>query len=99
MTDTTTKTAEQSQIDSEELTKLIPRYHVVLLDDSGSMRDRLDEGTAFDSGVDMVRKLVAEGSRRPGTQKFTLIRLSQPDQPLAVVTVVVLKKRLNLTSS
>jgi hypothetical protein len=57
-------------------------HHVVLLDDSGSMRDRLDEGTAFDAGIEMVKKLVAEGSRRPGTQKFTLIRLSQPDQPL-----------------
>ena len=57
-------------------------HHVVLLDDSGSMRDRLGETTAFEDGVDVVKKLVAEGARRPDTQKFTLLLLSNPEQPL-----------------
>ncbi|MDA0806768.1 MAG: BatA domain-containing protein [Planctomycetota bacterium] len=57
-------------------------HHVVVLDDSGSMRDQLGESTAWDASLEIVRKLVAEGSRRPGTQKFTLLTLSNPDQPL-----------------
>ena len=60
----------------------VQSHHVVLLDDSGSMRDQVGESTAFDQAVDVVRKLVAEGSRRPGTQKFTLVTMSHPDQPL-----------------
>lgn len=57
-------------------------HHVVVLDDSGSMRDQLGESTAWEESLEIVRKLVAEGSRRPGTQKFTLLTLSNPDQPL-----------------
>ncbi|MGE3316921.1 MAG: BatA domain-containing protein, partial [Planctomycetaceae bacterium] len=57
-------------------------HHVVLLDDSGSMRDRWGETSAFEQGLDVVRKLVAEGSRRPDTQTLTLILLSNPEQPI-----------------
>lgn len=57
-------------------------HHVVVLDDSGSMRDQLGEATAWEESTQIVRRLVAEGSRRPGTQKFTLLTLSNPDQPL-----------------
>lgn len=57
-------------------------HHVVLVDDSGSMQDQLGESTAFEEALDVVRKLVAEGANRPGTQKFTLLLLSQPDQPV-----------------
>lgn len=57
-------------------------HHVVLLDDSGSMRDQLGQQTAFEAAKEVVQKLVAEGARRPGTQKFTLIALSNPTQPL-----------------
>ncbi len=34
MTEITTETIQQSQVDSEELSKTIPRYHVILLDDN-----------------------------------------------------------------
>jgi Aerotolerance regulator N-terminal/CARDB len=57
-------------------------HHVVLLDDSGSMRDRWGETSAFKEGLAIVRRLAAEGARRPGTQQCTLILLSQPDHPL-----------------
>lgn len=57
-------------------------HHVVVLDDSGSMQDQTGDSSAWDESVEIVRKLVAEGSRRPGTQKFTLLTLSNPDQPL-----------------
>jgi hypothetical protein len=55
-------------------------HHVVLLDDSGSMRDRWGETSAFREGLTVVRRLIAEGVRRPGTQQFTLLLLSQPDR-------------------
>jgi hypothetical protein len=48
-------------------------HHLVLLDDSGSMRDRSGETTAFDEAKAVIRKLVAEGANRPGTQRFTLL--------------------------
>ncbi|HLJ09967.1 MAG TPA: BatA domain-containing protein [Planctomycetaceae bacterium] len=57
-------------------------HHLVLLDDSGSMRDRLDEATAFGAGLDVIRKIAAEGERKPDTQTITLLILSNPAQPL-----------------
>lgn len=57
-------------------------HHLVLLDDSGSMRDRIGDTTAFGEGVSVIKKLVAEGSRRPGTQVFSLVLLSNPEQPV-----------------
>jgi hypothetical protein len=59
-------------------------HHVVLLDDSGSMRDRWGETSAFREGLSVVRRLVAEGVRRPGSQRLTLLLLSQPERPLFV---------------
>jgi len=57
-------------------------HHVVVLDDSGSMRDRWGETTAFDEALVVAKKIVAEGSRRPDTQRFSLILLSKPDAAL-----------------
>lgn len=56
-------------------------HHLVLLDDSISMQDRWGETTAFDEAKSIVRKLVQEGARRPGTQKLTVLLLSNPDEP------------------
>jgi Aerotolerance regulator N-terminal/von Willebrand factor type A domain len=58
-------------------------HHVVLLDDSGSMRDRVGDGTAFDRAKEVVQKLVSDGARRPGANKFTLLLLSRPDSTYA----------------
>lgn len=55
-------------------------HHLIVLDDSGSMQDRLGEDSAFDAAKEVIRKLVAEGARRPGTQKLTLLLASQPTQ-------------------
>jgi len=57
-------------------------HHVVLLDDSGSMRDRWGETSAFQEGLKVVTRIVEQGTQRPGTQKFTLILLSDPDNPI-----------------
>lgn len=54
-------------------------HHVVLLDDSGSMRDRIGDETAFERAKTVIQKLVTDGARRPGANKFTLLLLSQPD--------------------
>ncbi|MGE0377469.1 MAG: BatA domain-containing protein, partial [Planctomycetaceae bacterium] len=54
-------------------------HHVVLLDDSGSMRDRSGEETAFERAKAVIRRLVSEGARFPGTQRFTLLLMSEPD--------------------
>lgn len=57
-------------------------HHVVLLDDSGSMSDRWGETTAFDSALEVVRKIAQEGARKAGTQNLTVLLLSHLDQPL-----------------
>jgi hypothetical protein len=54
-------------------------HHVVLLDDSGSMRDRVGDETAFDRAKAVISRLVSDGARRPGANKLTLLLLSQPD--------------------
>ncbi len=59
-------------------------HHLVLLDDSGSMRDRWGETSAIDEAVNIIKKLNSEGSRRPDTQKFTLLLLSNPDEPVVL---------------
>ncbi len=57
-------------------------HHVILLDDSGSMRERNLETSAFGEAKDVITRLVAEGARRPETQKLTLVTVSRPDAPL-----------------
>lgn len=56
-------------------------HHVVLLDDSLSMRDRWGETTSFAEALKIVNKLAAGGAEQPNTQKLTLLRLSRPEQP------------------
>jgi hypothetical protein len=58
-------------------------HHVVLLDDSGSMRDRVGDETAFDRAKSVVSRLISDGARRPGANRFTLLLLSQPDSTYA----------------
>ena len=59
-------------------------HHVVVLDDSGSMRDRWGETSAFLEARTLVRQIAAEGARRPGTQRFSLLLLSKPGAPLFI---------------
>jgi hypothetical protein len=51
-------------------------HHVVLLDDSGSMRSRTGGATAFDAAKDVVRNLVSGAARESDSQMLTLILLS-----------------------
>ncbi|MSR56145.1 MAG: hypothetical protein EXS05_00490 [Planctomycetaceae bacterium] len=68
-------------------------HHLVLLDDSGSLRDRWGETTAFESGKAVIRKIAAEGERKPDTQTLTLLLASNPDQP--VITLENLNKEFS----
>ncbi|HUG89944.1 MAG TPA: BatA domain-containing protein [Planctomycetaceae bacterium] len=54
-------------------------HHVVILDDSLSMRERIGDTTAFDRGLDVVKELVQRGAEHPQTQTLTLLLLSDPD--------------------
>jgi hypothetical protein len=58
-------------------------HHLILLDDSGSMRDRVGEEPAFDRAKGIVRRMVSEGAQRPGSQRLSLLLLSQPDSTFA----------------
>ena len=59
-------------------------HHVVLLDDSLSMRDRWEETSGFAQAIKIIHQIATGGAQQPNTQKLTLIRLSQPDQPFFV---------------
>jgi len=58
-------------------------HHVVLLDDSGSMRQRWGETSAFQEALAVINQLLSEGAQRPNTQAFSLLKLSKPEQPFA----------------
>jgi len=57
-------------------------HHILLIDDSGSMRERWGETSAFQEAIGVIKKMITEGSRQPGTQKVTLILLSSPESSL-----------------
>ncbi|HUG18577.1 MAG TPA: BatA domain-containing protein [Planctomycetaceae bacterium] len=56
-------------------------HQLVLLDDSISMQDRWAETSAFEQGKKTIVEIVEQGSKRPGTQKLTVLLLSEPDVP------------------
>ncbi len=58
-------------------------HHVVILDDTASMQDRDGEANVFSTAKDVIRKMVAEGVRRPGSQKLSLIRMSKPEETVS----------------
>lgn len=57
-------------------------HHVILIDDSLSMRDRQGESTVFRDALALLQELVSEGAKRPETQIATLILQSNPEQPV-----------------
>ncbi len=61
-------------------------HHVILLDDTGSMRDRVGELSAFDQAREVVRGIIAQGAERPGTQRVTLVMMSSPTETSSGLT-------------
>ncbi len=52
-------------------------HHVIILDDSFSMTDRMGENSVFENAKISIQKLLDELSRRGGAHNFTLLRTSQ----------------------
>jgi hypothetical protein len=63
-------------------------HHVVVLDDSGSQRDRWGDTTGFAEAKSALKSIVSIGARRPGTQVVSVLLASKPDQPLYVAKPV-----------
>ena len=61
-------------------------HHVILLDDTGSMRDRVGESSAFDQAREVLRGIIAQGAERPGTQRVTLVLMSSPTETSSGLT-------------
>lgn len=52
-------------------------HHIVVLDDSFSMSDRVGEGSVFENAKNAVQKLIDELARQGAAHNLTLIRTSQ----------------------
>lgn len=63
-------------------------HHLVILDDTASMRNRAGDGLVFDRAREVIRRMLAEGAETPRSQVFTLIRMSAPEESLAGLSEV-----------
>ncbi len=57
-------------------------HHVVLLDDSLSMRDQEGDQTLFQSALVTLETMLVEGSREGGAARVTILGLSDPQRPI-----------------
>lgn len=57
-------------------------HHLVILDDTASMQDRMGNEVVFDRAKEVVQRLVAEGAANQQSQLFTLLLMSRPNQTL-----------------
>jgi hypothetical protein len=58
-------------------------HHVVLIDNSGSMRNRWGDTSAYHEALEVIKRMIAEGSRQPGSQKMTILLLTEPETTLS----------------
>lgn len=61
-------------------------HHVMLLDDSGSMRNRVGAESAFDAAKEVVRQFVREVANEGSRQQLTVMLLSQARENEAIVS-------------
>lgn len=57
-------------------------HHVVILDDSLSMRDREGDESVFQEALKTLENMLAEGSRQPGASRVTLLSTTDPRRPI-----------------
>lgn len=57
-------------------------HHVVILDDTLSMREVADPDTLFRRGVVALEQMLTESGQIPGAARFTLLLATQPNQPV-----------------
>ena len=81
-------------------------HHVVLLDDSLSMRDREGDAAVFQQALVTLENMLAEGSRQPGASRVTILSLTSPRRPIVADRVLdaafvqeILPRLRNLTCS
>ncbi len=61
-------------------------HHLVVLDDSGSMRDRWGETTAYGEALQTLKRLVSDLASHSGNHSVTLMQTSNPDRTAASFT-------------
>jgi len=81
-------------------------HHLVLLDDSLSMRDREGDSTVFREALATLETMLAEGSRQPGASRLTILSITEPQRPIvsdrvldAALVQELLPRLRNLTCS
>jgi len=57
-------------------------HHVLLLDDSLSMRDREGDAPVFRQALTTLENMLAEGSRQPGASRVTILSMTDPQRPI-----------------
>ncbi|MFM7057001.1 MAG: BatA domain-containing protein [Planctomycetota bacterium] len=58
------------------------RHHVVLLDDTLSLRERDGESTLFQRSLATLETMLVEGVRQSGSARVTILPLSDPRRPI-----------------
>ncbi len=57
-------------------------HHVLILDDTLSMRQKSDNETVFQQALATLEKMVSQGSSASGSLRATVLTMTQPDRPL-----------------
>jgi hypothetical protein len=57
-------------------------HHVLILDDSLSMRESDRDRIVFDRAVETLEKMLSQGGSRPGSLRVTVLAMSGPERPL-----------------
>lgn len=81
-------------------------HHVIILDDSLSMRDREGDAAVFHQAMQTLENMLTEGSRQPGASRITLLSMTDPRRPIvsdrtldAAFVQEILPRVRNLTCS
>lgn len=57
-------------------------HHVLILDDSLSMRQKVDDQTVFDQGIDALELLLSQDGGRTGSLQISILTTSSPERPI-----------------
>lgn len=57
-------------------------HHVLVLDDSLSMRAGANDGTVFDQAMATLETLLSQDDDRSGSMRVTVLTMTEPDRPL-----------------
>lgn len=57
-------------------------HHVLILDDTLSMRAIDGEKSTFQKAIDTLQRMTSQGGSQPKSQRITVLTITQPDRPL-----------------